>query len=62
MKKYSFKKTIVGHFNLREEGSDQIVATIPFEALAKLLPGVSERRFCGTVECTEGRLDEVLNG
>ena len=61
-KKYSFRRSLLGFYNLRPEKSDTIIATIPLSSLQKLVPNATEGRFCGTLKCTDAELNEVLNG
>ncbi|WP_414053879.1 hypothetical protein ACMGE6_11435 [Macrococcus equi] len=39
MKQFTFKRTVVGFYNLREAGQEKIIATLPLEAMKKLVEG-----------------------
>lgn len=55
MKQFTFKRTVVGFYNLREAGKEEIIATIPLEAMKKLVVG-----FTGSsIGCFEADINEL---
>lgn len=39
MKQFTFKRTVLHYFNIREAGQETILATLPLEAMKKLVDG-----------------------
>lgn len=56
MKQFTFKRTVVGFYNLREAGKEQIIATLPLDAMKKLVNG-----FTGSsIGCFEADMNKIM--
>lgn len=50
MKQFTFKRTVVGFYNLREAGKEEIIATLPLEAMKNLINGFTGTASIGCFE------------
>lgn len=56
MRQFTFKRTVLHYFNIREAGQETILATLPLEAMKNLING-----FTGTasIGCFEADIKEL---
>lgn len=60
MKQFTFKRTVLHYFNIRIAGQDEVIATLPLEAMKKFVNGFTGSASFGCFEADIKDLRGVL--
>ncbi len=56
MRQFTFKRTVLAWYNIRIAGQDEVIATLPLDAMKKLVKG-----FTGSsIGCFEASINELM--